>query len=96
LHRLEQHSDTVHAVAFSPAGRLLASTGYDGQVGLFELETGEGQLSRAAESGRIAAVEFTPDGKALITAHIEERRLRHGRRDGLRLTNGRTIAQLSD
>nr|WP_176722216.1 hypothetical protein [Candidatus Thiosymbion oneisti] len=96
LHRFDQHSDTVHAVNFPPDGRLLATAGYDGQVGLFDLKTGEGILSRAAESGGIANLEFTPDSNSLITAHGEERRLRYWQRDGLQLTNGRTIAELSD
>lgn len=34
LHRFEQHSDVVYAVTFSPDGRLLATAGYDGQIGL--------------------------------------------------------------
>jgi len=31
-----------------------------------------------------------------MTAHGEERRIRYWQRDGLQLTNGRTIAELSD
>jgi len=95
LHHFDQHSNSVYAVTFSPDGRLLAAAGYDGQVGLFDL-TGDGKLSRAAESGEIDAVEFTPDGNAVITAHNEERRLQYWQREGLQLTNGRTIARLSD
>jgi len=96
LHQFKQHSASVHAVAFSPDGRLLATAGYDGQVGLLDLETGTGKLSPAAESGKVATVEFTPDGSSLMTAHGEERLLRLWQRDGLQLTNGRTIAELSD
>jgi len=96
LHHFDQHSDSVYDVAFSPDGCLLATAGYDGQVGLFDLDTGDGQLSPAAESGKIAAVEFTPNGNSPITAHYEERRLRYWQYDGLQLTNGRTIAQLSN
>lgn len=59
---------------------------------MFDLKAGEGKLSQAADM----AVEFTPDGSSLIIAHYGERRLRYWRRDDLQLTNGRTIAQLSD
>ena len=96
LRHFKQHSDTVHAVNFSSDGQLLATAGYDGQVGLFDLKTGDGQLSPAAEFGEIGAVEFTPDDNALVTAHLQERRLRYWQRDGLQLTNGRTIAELFD
>jgi WD40 repeat protein len=96
LHRLTLHSKAVHAVAFSPDGRLLTTAGYDGQVGLFDVESGEGELTRAAESGRLANVEFSRDGDFLLSSHIEERRLRLWHRNGLQLTDGRTIARLAD
>ncbi|MCB2264141.1 MAG: hypothetical protein LGR52_14570 [Candidatus Thiosymbion ectosymbiont of Robbea hypermnestra] len=96
LHRFDRHSNSVHALAFSPDGRWLATAGYDGQVGLLDLETGDNKLSPAAEFGRIASVEFTPDGNSLITAHYEERRIRIWQPKGPRLTNGRTLARLSD
>lgn len=96
LHRFEQHSDVVYAVTFSPDGRLLATAGYDGQIGLFDLKTGDGELSLAAEFGQVLAIEFTPDGKRPISANRDERRLRYWQRNDLQLTNGRTIAELSD
>jgi WD40 repeat protein len=96
LHSFDKHSGSVHAVAFSPDGHLLATAGYDGQVGLVDVESGEGELSRAAEVGKIVAVQFTPDGSALITANYEERLLRLWQRDGLRLGPGCTIAELTD
>ncbi len=96
LHRLDQHSDSVHAVAFSADGRTLATAGYDGQVGLFDVATGDGALTRVAEHGRIASAAFTPDGTALLSAHYEERQLQLWQRNGLALTDPRTIARLSD
>ncbi|WP_133512347.1 WD40 repeat domain-containing protein [Candidatus Thiosymbion oneisti] len=96
LYPFDQHAGSVHAVDFSSDGRLLATAGYDGQVGLFDLKTGAGKLSQAAEFGQVLAVEFIPDGNQLISANRDERRIRLWQRDGLQLTNGRTITELSD
>ena len=65
LYVLEDHTDTVHAVAFSPDGRTLATAGYDGRVGLFDVETGEGGVFDAGE-GKIVAVQFTDSGSGLM------------------------------
>ncbi len=96
LRQFDQHSAAVHAVDFSPDGRLLATAGYDGQVGLFDLETGAGKLSRVDKIESVVAVEFTPDGNALVTANDGECRIAIWQRDELQLTNGRTLAELSD
>ena len=96
LHRFEQHSGVVHGLAFSPDDRLLVTASYDGRVGLFDVLSGDGELSRAATLGKVVSVEFTPDGNRLLTANYEEGLLRLWQRDGLRLTDGRTIAELSD
>ena len=75
LHTLEGHKDALHAVAFAPDGRTLATASYDGQVGLFVVETGKGELFEA-HNGRVAHVAFTRDGQKLLSTGIEDSTLR--------------------
>src|SRR5262249_1036072 len=58
LHTLEDHKAEVHAVALAPDGRTLATAGYDGQVGLFDVETGKGELFKAHDD-RVTNIAFT-------------------------------------
>ncbi len=74
MHTLTDHTDSVHALAFAPDNRTLATAGYDGQVGLFEVASGQGRLFPAHE-GKIASVAFDPGGRQLLTAG-EDFRLR--------------------
>ncbi len=66
-HTLEGHTDTVHAVAFSPDGLKLATAGYDGRVGLFDVETGDGEFFDA-HNGKVGVVQFVEKGKMLMSA----------------------------
>ena len=52
-------------MAFSPAGRMLATAGVDGAVRLWDLATGA-ELRRVGEPGaRLTGVAFSPDGRML-------------------------------
>jgi WD40 repeat protein len=60
-------SSQVRSVAFSPDGRLLASTGLD--TGITIWDTASHRMRASLDSGRISgAVAFTPDGLDLITS----------------------------
>jgi WD40 repeat protein len=68
---LSRHEGPVAAVGFSPDGTTLVSGGYDRNVKVWDLATGE-ELLVFKHNGTIDAVRFSPDGKTLATAdHLE-------------------------
>lgn len=67
IHTLEGHTDVVHAVAFSPDGRTLATASYDGRVGLFDVETGEGDFFEPHGGEDVNSVSYAQTGNLLLT-----------------------------
>jgi WD40 repeat protein len=62
------HTHGIHAVAFSPDGRRLASGSWDCMVKLWEVATGKELLTLRGHQGGIAGVAFSRDGKHLASA----------------------------
>ena len=62
------HYDGVHSVAFSPDGKILASSSADGTIRLWEVHTGQ-ELRTLTEYGPASNVAFSPDGKILANAN---------------------------
>jgi WD40 repeat protein len=62
----------IHAVAFSPAGSRLASTGSDGSVSLWDLTRGRTLLSLAGHASPVTKAVFSHDGRRLISASADQ------------------------
>ncbi len=66
--RLEGHWNQVWALAFSPVAPLLASADRDGQIRLWDAATGALRWANMTGHGAIWSLEFTPDGRELMSA----------------------------
>lgn len=63
-----RHAGEVTSLAFSPDGKVLASTGHDRTLRLWDPATGRELRRVEDESFRVSRVVFAPDGKTLVTA----------------------------
>jgi WD40 repeat protein len=65
---LEGHSGDVCAVAFSPGGRLVASTSKDRTIKLWDSKTGMMRKTLKGHSGYVYGIAFSPDGELVASA----------------------------
>jgi WD40 repeat protein len=66
-------------LAFSPDGQRLATTSYDGRIGLFALADDTKTLFHAHE-GKVASVSFDPSGQSLLSTGEGQRNICPGLR----------------
>ncbi len=61
------HTGKVNAVAFSPDGKTLASSGDDRTVKLWDTQTGELKRTLIGHGARVTTIAFSRDGKTLAS-----------------------------
>jgi hypothetical protein len=61
------HTANIRATAFSPDSRLLASSGYDALVKLWDTATGREIKTLHGHSLNVNTLAFSPDGKLLVS-----------------------------
>jgi WD40 repeat protein len=66
LKRTFRHGGAVHAVSFSPDGKLIATGSEDNIARVFEAATGH-EVSRLVHGSGVYAVAFSPDGRLVAT-----------------------------
>jgi WD40 repeat protein len=69
--RLDSRTGTVNV--FAPDGKRAVSSGWDGQINLVDLVTGNKLASVRADSGAVEALALSPDGQILATAGEDKR-----------------------
>ena len=80
------HSSPVHAVAFSPDGKLALTGAEDGNARLWVVATGEPYGPVMQHQRSVNAVAFTPDGRRVLTGSSDDAQfwsVATGQREGL-------------
>ncbi len=67
-HTLSGHTDEVDTMVFSPNGKMLASSGYDERLCLWNVQTAENIFTQEDHSVSGDALIFSPDSKVLASA----------------------------
>jgi hypothetical protein len=85
----------VNGLAFSADGRILAASGSDSAVHLWDLHSGKEMAPLAGLPGNAGALVFTPDGEELVTVDVNGSRLSWKVAD-IRRTNAVRLPSLDD
>ena len=67
--RLLGHKDSVHALLFTPDGKLV-SGGWDGTIRIWDVDAGKELRSFGTGKGRVRCLALAPGGKELASANL--------------------------
>jgi len=70
---LSGHTNTIHAVAFSPDGNRALSGSADTTARIWDLQTGETQRLIQGHTNSVTTVGFWPDGNRFFTGSLDRR-----------------------
>ena len=70
--QFEADSTTVFSLAFSPDGKILASSGEDQEIKLWDPATAKSVGTLKGHKGLVSRVAFSPDGKTLASGGKEQ------------------------
>jgi len=72
IRRLEGHPGIVHAIVFSPDGKVIASGGGDKRIRFWNAQTGVVTKTLAEHTKKITSLAFSGDGKRLISGSEDD------------------------
>jgi WD40 repeat protein len=72
FNRLQEHTETVRSVSFSPDGSLVASGSYDKMVKIWDAKSGKKLHDLSGHSSKVLTVSFHPKENILVTGSKDQ------------------------
>ena len=75
---IEHHKKSIRYLYFSLDSSIFASASWDKTVCLSKIDTGE-LLKRISHNNSVESVDFSPDGKIIVTGPNDDRTIQYGK-----------------